>query len=86
MTAREMTEWAVFVEREPIGELRADARNAMLCSLLANIHRGKGKKSKPDEWMLKFAEPKRVMSSDEMLAQVVLINRQLGGKDLRNAS
>jgi hypothetical protein len=83
-----LVEWAEYFALEPYGEFRADARHAVLCALLANIHRDpkKGRRSTPADWMLKFADPApKRMSSEEMLRRVETINKMLGGKDLRDA-
>jgi len=55
---------------EPFGEYRADLRNAMLCSLIANVN--KGKKQRPfkmKDFMLRFESPKQ--QSDEDMKAVL---------------
>jgi hypothetical protein len=58
--ARTILEWQAYYQLEPFGESRADLRNAMLCSLVANIMRGKD--SEPvqlDDFMPTFDGTKR---------------------------
>ena len=55
----EFAEWMAFNSIEPFGEERADVRSAMICCLLANINRGKGKKAyKISDFMLDFGRKK----------------------------
>ena len=42
MSSRLFAEWMAYFDLEPWGEIMADARNASLMALLANIHRGEG--------------------------------------------
>lgn len=44
MDSRELAEWMAYYSVEPFGDTAADVRNALLCSLLANIWRGKGQR------------------------------------------
>lgn len=43
ISAREFAEWMAFDQLYPIGRERDDWRAAALLTMLANIHRGKGK-------------------------------------------
>jgi hypothetical protein len=81
--------WMAYFAMEPFGELRADMRSALYLCLHANLNRPKNRAAfKPADFMIKTdrssarKRPKR-MSEEEMLAQVVQINRALGGRDLR---
>ena len=47
MGSAEVTEWAAFLEVEPLGGARADLHTAMLMTLLANANRDRKKKPKP---------------------------------------
>lgn len=56
MTHAEYLEWRAFDQNEPLGATRDDLHTAMMMTLLANIHKGKGKKGPkltdflPDWW------------------------------------
>lgn len=43
MTARELDDWRRFYAAEPWGEARADHRTGLVCSVIANVNRGRGK-------------------------------------------
>lgn len=63
----ELTEWMAYFELEPFGEERSDFRNALLCSLIANVFRGKGRRAKPKDFMPRFdEEPKPRQSLTDM--------------------
>lgn len=47
MSSREFSEWQAYAQVEPIGALRADLRNAMLMTLIANIYRDPKKRPEP---------------------------------------
>jgi hypothetical protein len=66
--SRELTEWKIYCQYDPIGNERADMHNATIISTLINIFRGKKQKAvKPEECMLKFG-PKRQKTMAEMKA------------------
>jgi len=53
MDSREFAEWMAFYSIEVFGEPAADIRNGLLCSLLANIWRGKGQRAfRPEDFMV----------------------------------
>lgn len=47
LTSEEVSEWLVYMAREPIGEDRADLRAAMLMALIANRHRDSKREPRP---------------------------------------
>lgn len=56
ISSTELSEWMAFDAIDPIGELRGDARNGILASLIYNVNRGKDvKPSTPIDFM-PFAE------------------------------
>lgn len=44
MTSEELSMWKAYENIEPFGEVRADLRAALICSVLANVNRGKNTK------------------------------------------
>lgn len=66
MSHAEFVAWVVFAGHEPLPARRADQQTAMLMTLLATIHRQKGRKPfkisqfLPDWWNEK-ASPQRLM-------------------------
>lgn len=57
ITSVQLSEWMAYAAIEPFGEERADLRNAMLMSLIANVNRDEKKRSDPftpAEFMPKF--------------------------------
>ena len=63
MGAREFMEWAEFYELDPWGDKRADLRESILCSLVANALRKKGsKRLAPKDFMPEFGKRRRGMA------------------------
>jgi len=59
ISAREFSEWLAYGQIEPWGEQRADMRNALVCCILANAHRGKNQAAfKVDDFMPEFDRQK----------------------------
>jgi hypothetical protein len=52
MGSSELSEWRLFWEREPWGPYRDNFHAAMICSLIANAFRGKGKAVSYQDFML----------------------------------
>jgi hypothetical protein len=87
MSSREFAEWVQYYQLEPFGEPRADLRSGIVASTVANSARDPKKKPtpfKPDDFMIQF-EQKQERQKDwrTMLAQVEMINKAFGGRDLR---
>ena len=57
--AREFAEWIAFGNLEPFGEERADWRIAQLCTLVANMFRGKGRMARMRDFMLRPKAPRK---------------------------
>ena len=56
MTNAEFERWKKYYNKKPFGTEREGYNIAVLCSLIANIHRGKGKAAfKPSDFMYKDA-------------------------------
>lgn len=61
---------------EPFGEERADLRNAMLATILANAHAAKGRKYTIDDFMPKFRrQVKQTASQMQAILKGVLRGR-----------
>jgi len=75
------------MERHVQQQEREDARAAIICTLLANINRGKRKPFKMEEFMLvkpKYrGHTKPAQSPKSMLAMVEMMNAAFGGVDKR---
>ena len=57
---------------EPWGEERADLRNGMLCSLVANMFRKRGKRAaQPKDFMPKFERGQKKKMSDEAIVSTL---------------
>lgn len=88
MSSRELSEWMAYARVEPFGEERADLRSGIVASILANVHRPKGRKPlKPEDFVITGDRaPRKRMSADEMLERVRVINKLMGGgEDLKKA-
>lgn len=59
----EFTDWLAYYQLEPWGEERADIRNAILCALVANVFRGKGRRAKLKDFLPRFDEEPRPRQS-----------------------
>ena len=83
MPWRVFQEWIQYSEIEPFGEERADLRAAIVSATIANCTaRGKGKPAfRPSQFMPEFGPPKprRVMSPEAQLQQMIMATRALGG-------
>lgn len=60
----------------PRGERRADIRAALICLILASIHRGKGSKPKLEDFLLDFDTEKK-RGETQTPAQMERIMRQM---------
>lgn len=47
MGSAEFSEWAAFMNTEPLGEERGDMQAATICSIIANANRDTSKRSEP---------------------------------------
>ena len=97
MPFRIWREWLEYARIEPFGELRGDARMAMLASLFANAWlRGKGDPPHQPVDFMPFldhakrghptpTEPiaRREKSPDELFAIIQGINEAIGGREVR---
>ncbi len=74
---------------EPFGEARQDARIGILTATLGNVNRDPKKRGKPFEpadFIPSFRSkyrPTRRQTPEQMLNTVVMWNKAVGGKDLR---
>jgi len=65
-TSKELSEWQAYYSIEPFGEERADLRNAMLCTLVANAMRGKNSKAMTIKDFMPDFEPKKPMTDNQI--------------------
>lgn len=71
--AREFAEWQAYYTLEPFGEERADYRNAILCTLIANALQGKrGRRAKPKDFMPDFTVESKPQTLSDMRAMMDL--------------
>ncbi len=68
VSAGEFLEWMNVYQRDPWGEERADYRAGIVAATLANIHRSKGRRFKPDDFMPKFQSANRRQTQHEMVS------------------
>lgn len=59
LTAREYRDWQDYYGAQPFGEVRADIRHGIACSLMDACHRAKGQPEPPVHYM-PFAERHRL--------------------------
>lgn len=59
----EFLEWMDYYQIEPWGEWRADLRTGIVASTVANVFRGKGKSTKPQDFMPKFGSDSKPVSN-----------------------
>lgn len=67
-SSRELTEWQIFAEVEPFGEARADLRDAMIASLIANVNRDPQSRPQPftpDDFLIDYEARWRGDDEDE---------------------
>jgi flagellar basal body rod protein FlgC len=75
----------LLLEEHENQEKRADARAALIASILANVNRDRKKRKKPftlEDFMLtgKKKEPKKKQSIEEMIEMTKILNAAFGGK------
>ena len=75
MSARELSEWMAYAQIEPFGEKRADLRSGIVASTMANIHRGKRKPFKAEDFMPEFERQEK--APEEMQA---MLRQMFGGR------
>lgn len=82
MSARELAEWMIYDEIEPLGPERADWRAAMQASTLVNVMGGrKGKRYKPADFMPRFGASRPKDSGGLMAAFMAATRSQPGEHD-----
>lgn len=94
MTQREIETLAIediqlLVEEHENREQRADARAALVASVIANIVRDKKKKRKPfdiSDFMISTKKKKRQQTMEEMIETVKFLNTVFGGEVVKNGS
>ena len=59
MDSYEFREWMEYADLEPFGEQVADWRSGVIASTVANCHRTTGAAYKPQDFMLRGAEPEQ---------------------------
>ena len=88
MTLPMFMEWLAFGQIEPYGAEMDNWRAGQVCATIANVHRGKGKAYKPDDFMPRTGP--RVQSPEEITARfkmfakahnAALRNRQKAGME-----
>lgn len=69
----------------PLGDDRDDHLAALIASTVANANRARRKSYPLDDFLMTWGAGRRrpEQSPDEMLAAVMVINKALGGTDLR---
>lgn len=67
MPAAQFAEWLAYYSVEPFGEERADLRNAILCRLVANALRGKGRRAEVEDFMPKFGRDEETSDEARMI-------------------
>jgi len=81
MDSYEIQEWIEYSKVEPL-EYRDDLRAGMICAVVANAHRTKGKAFKPEDFMPEIVK-KEEQTWQQQKAVVEMLNAAFGGKDLR---
>ncbi len=78
-----LTEWTRMAEGYMAREERNDYRAALICSVLANIHRDEKRRRepyRPQDFMPGEGKPKQSQTPDQMLMIAEAWNAALGGK------
>jgi hypothetical protein len=82
ISSAELSEWIAFANLEPFGTEIGFLGHAIVASTIANVNRGKNKKTyKPEDFMPQFESKRQTV--DEMLQFASMMTVGLGGKDLR---
>ncbi len=95
ISARELAEWQAYHGLEPLGERRADYRNALLASIIANVNRGADTDAYPISDFLPAAMPEDEAEDEaeddapdeswrEQITVAEMITAAYGGQDKRN--
>jgi hypothetical protein len=64
MSARQFSEWATFYAQDPWGDFRADLRNGIMVSTLANINRKKDAPAFTPQDFMPFSPKPPISDSD----------------------
>lgn len=71
LTNKELLDWQRFMATEPLPIQQAEYRNALLCSILANVNRGKDQKPYGlKDFMMFEKEPDKSTETHEVLQSV----------------
>lgn len=79
----------LLVEEFENREQRADARAALVASVIANIARDRKKKRKPfdiSDFMISTKKKKKQQTMEEMIETVKFLNMVFGGEVVKNGS
>lgn len=92
LDSRELNEWAAWEGLYgPLGPERQDRLNAILCSVIANANRGRGRKPyQPKEFLPEWIQSqapdvadgtgRTELTGEELLAKVRGYNKAMGGR------
>ncbi len=76
VSSKELAEWRAYYRVEPWGEWRADLRNGITASVIANVNRGRGKRVfKASDFVLNF---NRKTAADNLSGEVIAAFRRYG--------
>lgn len=84
VSSLELAEWMAFYRLEPFGEERDDLRTGIVASTVAETARDTKRRRRPyrpKDFMPQFDRMQQTW--EQQLAVVEMMNRALGGKDLR---
>ena len=89
LSSKDFAEWMAYYAVEPFGEERADLRNAIVASTIANAYRDTKRTKKPfspGDFMPEFdrVEEPATHGWQEQLGMVEGLNVLFGGADLRH--
>lgn len=67
MSAGELNQWRAFERLAPFGDIRADLRNGVLCTIVSNALGGR---SRPGDYILEFDPNEKQMTSEDIMGQL----------------
>lgn len=87
MSARELSEWAVFWRREPFGDHALDLRLSTITAAVVNVNRAKGQPAtRPEAFVLRYetaAEHQEERRAEVMRRGLALVDKLMAAQEAR---
>ena len=80
VTSKEFSRWAIYYQKEPFGEWRADLRSANIANILANAYSAKGHSSKIEDHMFFDKKSSKAQTPEQMKNMLMVLKKSQEAK------